>query len=196
VVTGLAANNNGKFTVSSNTPVTLVLNNTAGTAQSAVGNAQFLSDYALYIVGGQSYIGGSVVFYNGLATAGNGLASEVNQIVATGLTANYNAGSAKTIFTPTIASQLRISFSQAITTAATTSSTFPSLTLGWTDVGGIARTKALVATSATNTTAVEADGVVVITTNGSTVVTVTSASYASNTAAQMAYALSVTTEVL
>jgi hypothetical protein len=139
---------------------------------------------------------GVITTYGGVATAGNGVPSEVNQIAATGLTANYNAGSAKTIFTPTAASQLRISFSQAITTADAVSSTFPSLTLGWTDVGGIARTKTLVATSATNTTAVESDGVAVITTNTSTAVTVTSASYASNTPATMTYALSVTTEVL
>jgi len=137
-----------------------------------------------------------ITAYNAITTAGNGIPSEVNQIAATGLTANYNAGSAKTIFTPTAASQLRISFSQAITTADAVSSTFPSLTLGWTDVGGIARTKTLVATSSTNTTAVESDGVAVITTNTSTGVTLTSASYASNTPATMTYALSVTCEVL
>jgi hypothetical protein len=134
--------------------------------------------------------------YSGITTAGNGVPAEANQIIATGLTANYNAGTAKTIFTPTAASQLRISFTQAITTADAVSSTFPSLTLGWTDAGGIARTKILVATSATNTTAVESDGVTVITTNTSTAVTVTSASYASNTPATMTYALTITTEVL
>ena len=188
--------NNGVFEVSNNTTGHIVVVNAAAINETATVIIEMLSDYAIYSAGGQVYIGGNISNYNGRVTAGNGIPAEVNQIASTGLTANYNAGSAATIFTPTTASQLRISYSQAITTADAVSSTFPSLTLGWTGAGGIARTKTLVATSATNTTAVESDGVVVITTNASTPVTLTSASYASNTPATMAYALSVTTEVL
>ncbi len=195
-VTGLNAANNGVYQCAFHTTSVLTLKNANGVAQTATVRIQALSDYALYVAGGQTYIGGNLTFYNGQTTAGNGMAVEVGQIVVTGLTANYNAGSVKTIYTPTAASQLRISYSQAITTAATTTSTLPSLVLGWTDVGGIARTKTIVPTDSTNTTTVEYDGVAVITTNTSTAVTITSANYASNTAAQMVYALSVTTEVI
>jgi hypothetical protein len=80
--------------------------------------------------------------------------------------------------------------------AAATSSTFPSLTLSWTDVGGIARTQQLVATSATNTTAVYSNGSAYVYTNTTGPVSVTSASYASNTAAQMTYALEIFAEIL
>lgn len=124
---------------------------------------------------------------------------EQAQIVATGLTANYNSGSAKTIFTPTAATVLRVTATTAITTAATTgagTSVLPSLTLGYTDVGGVARTVAMLPTSSTNTTTVYETANELIYTNTSTVVTVTSASYASDTAAQMTYYLIVTTEVL
>lgn len=196
-VTGLAnAANNGTFLCSGNTAGTITLVNPSGVAETKTVVIQSLADYAIYSAGGQVYLNGNISRYMGRDTVGNGIPSEVNQIVAASLTANYNAGNAKTIFTPTAPSQLRISYSQALTIVATTTSTFPSLTLGWTDVGGVARTKMLVSADSTNTTAVESDGVVVLTTDGSTVVTVTSAGYASNTAAQMAYALTVTTEVL
>jgi hypothetical protein len=115
------------------------------------------------------------------------------------LTANYNAGSAQTIYTPAASTVLRVSWSQAIVVAATTgaaTSTFPSLTLSWTDVGGITRTQTLVSTSTTNTTAVQSMGATLIYTNSSGPVAVTSASYASNTAAQMTYALTVFAEIL
>ena len=134
--------------------------------------------------------------YNGITTAGNGVGAEVFQVLSSGLTANYNSGSAKTLFTPSAAGQWRISFSQAITQAATSSSTMPSLTLAWTDAAGISRTKTLVATSTANSTSTESDGVAVIYTNGSTAVTITSASYASSGATAMKYDLSVTAEQL
>jgi hypothetical protein len=120
----------------------------------------------------------------------------VESILAPALTANYNSGSAKTLVTPTAPSVYRISFSQAIQVVDPSSSTFPSLTLGWSDPGSIARTKTLVATSTTNTTAVESDGSAVIYTNGSTPVTVTSASYASGTSSTMTYSLAIVVESL
>ena len=112
------------------------------------------------------------------------------------LLANYNAGVAMTLFTPTAAAAYRISVSQAIVTVGSSSSTFPSLTLSWTDVGGIARTKQLVATSAVNTTAVETDAIATIYTNGSTAVQVTSASYATSGTYPMAYSLAIVAELL
>lgn len=128
------------------------------------------------------------------------LGSSVSEIVFStlqpSLTANYNSGTAQTLFTPSTAAAYRISVSQAIVTVASSSSTFPSLTLSWTDVGGIARTKILVATSATNTTAVETDTSAIIYTNGSTAVQVTSASYASSGTYPMAYSLAVVAEAI
>lgn len=144
-------------------------------------------------------IGGKITSYNGLATEGNGVPSEPFQIVATNLSANYNAGGAKTIFTPTAATLIRVTVTTAIIVAATTgagTSTLPSLTLGYTDEGGIARTIAMTATSATNTTAVFKTATELIYTDNSTPVTVTSASYASDTAAQMRYDLFVAVEIL
>jgi hypothetical protein len=132
-------------------------------------------------------------------SSGAVITNTVLPILSPALTANYNAGSAQTIFTPSAVTVLRVSWSQAIVVAATTgaaTSTFPSLTLSWTDVGGITRTQTLVSTSTTNTTAVQSQGVTVIYTNNSGPVSVTSASYASNTAAQMTYALTVYAETL
>jgi hypothetical protein len=138
----------------------------------------------------QNDVSGNVSAY--LPTSSSVVASTLNA----NLTANFNSGTAYTLFTPGSAAAYRISFSQAIVTAATSSSTFPSLTLGWTDVGSVARTATLVSTSTSNATTVESDGVKIIYTNGSTAVTITSASYASSGATSMAYALAVVAELL
>jgi hypothetical protein len=145
---------------------------------------------------GHLNLNGKITQYSGQNTAGNGVASEVSQILATGLSSNYNGGTAKTLFTPTAAGMWRICFSQAISRAAATSSTFPSLTLGWTDPGGVARTKQIVSTSTANTTSVEVDGTTIIYTNGSTAVTITSSGYTSVGGTAMTYALAVTAEAL
>jgi len=134
---------------------------------------------------------------NNLTLAGQGYANVQTVVNSTGLTANYNSGTAKTLVTPTVsASVYRISGMQAITTAATTSSTFPSLTLSWTDPGSVARTVTLVSTSSTNATSVQTFFSNTIMTNGSTAVTITSASYASSGTTSMAYELAVILEQL
>lgn len=139
---------------------------------------------------------GLITTYNNIVTAGNGVPSEPFQIASPALTANYNAGSAKTIFTPTAASLLRVTVQTATVIADGASSTVPSLTLGYTDVGGIARTLQMIATSSGNTTTYYATSSALIYTNTSTVVTVTSTGYASGTPAVMTYSLVVTVEVL
>jgi hypothetical protein len=131
--------------------------------------------------------------YNGVLLQGSGIPSEAFSTNLPNQEANYAGGAAVTI--AATAGIVRISYSQAITQAATSSSTFPSLTLAWHDVNGISRTKVLVATSATNTTAVEADGVTVITSNGAAV-TVTSASYASAGLTPMAYDIAIVAEIM
>lgn len=139
---------------------------------------------------------GKITLYNGVATAGNGVPSIVFQTLNTGLTANYNAGAAKTMFTPTAPGMWTIKAFMGITTVAGTSSTSPSLTLGYTDAGGIARTLVIFATSGANTTATSAQFTANIYTNGSTAVTITSAGYASNPATTMQYDMAVTAEQL
>ena len=134
-----------------------------------------------------------------LPSGQGGVPNIPNQINATGLTANYNAGTAATIFTPTVATTLRVTVTVATTVAATTgaaTSTMPSITLGWTDQGGIARTLTMIATSTGNTTTYHATATAQIYTNASTAVTITAANYASNTAAQMTYYLVAVTEVI
>ena len=58
-----------------------------------------------------------------------GVANIPYLLTATGLTANYNAGTAVTIYTPTVATVLQITVTQAITVAGATSSTLPSFIL-------------------------------------------------------------------
>ena len=179
-----------------------IVNNTVtgvNTIYSANGNVGYYNDSIQNHFGGLSLIG-SIATYNNYTTYGSGIPAELNQVLTSGLTANYNSGSAYTLVTPAGINagkcQWRISYSQAIILPATNSSTFPSLTLGWTDAAGVGRTKVLVATSATNTTAVESDGVVTVYTQGTTAITITSASYASSGAQAMEYVLAVTIEQL
>ena len=136
-----------------------------------------------------------VLSYNGFTLAGNGVPAELAAGLLPNQLGNFNGGTAAAIATTTTASTIRVSFSQAITTAASSSSTMPSLTLAWQDVSGVSRTKVLVATDSTNVTTAEHDGVVVITTNG-TAATITSAGYASSGATAMVWALAYSSELL
>ncbi len=225
VMAGVYANCNQTGTASGNFTGLLVSalgNNTSflGTTlmtadfQNDAGSVFCVDGYGANLQGSEGfggYLADSLGFGNPikLATAGQVLTisgstgkpvwtggGEVYTTLTSALTANFNSGSAKTVFTPAVATQLLISYSQAIVIAASSSSTFPSLTLGWTDVGGIARTKTLVATSTTNTTAVESDGTAVVYTNSSTPVTITSASYASSGATSMEYTLALTVQAM
>lgn len=122
------------------------------------------------------------------------------------LSANYNAGSAKTLFTPTAAVAWRITATE-FSVNSPTGATLPSLTLGWTDAGGTAKTLALFSSTgsvsaagvyATNYAATTASGGIEarIYTNNSTAVTVTSASYAAGSGTALNYALAITAEQL
>jgi len=139
---------------------------------------------------------GKIGAYNGAVTQGNGVPSEVFQVLATAQAANYNSGSPQTLFTPAVVGMWRVSAAQYLTQAATNSSTFPSLTLAWTDPAGIARTATLAGTSTANSTTTTQTNSVTILTNNSTAVTIVSASYASSGATPMQYALAVTAEAL
>jgi len=137
---------------------------------------------------------------NGTGLTGGGIPTELFNVAlagSSGQQGNYAGGAAVDIANLTTAGAVRVSWSQFIVVAGSVSSTFPSLTLGWTDADNVARTKTLVATSATNTTAVESDGVAVIFPKAGVAVTVTSASYANGGGAnQMTYDIAIVAEIL
>lgn len=151
-------------------------------------------------------IGQKITSYNSLTTAGNGVPSEPFQVLSGALAANYNAGSAKTVFTPTATSVLRLTateYSQNVPTNAS----LPSLTVSWTDSSNTAQTLAILAVTAavgaagvyaTNYASTTAKGgtSILITTNNSTPVQITSAGYAAGSGTAMQYALIFTVEVL
>lgn len=146
---------------------------------------------------GTLQVGGKAVTYNNVSTAGGGIAAIYGSTTSTALAANFNSGGAFTVYTPASAGPVRILYWQGVTQAATVSSTAPSLTLGYTDAGGIARTVQLIATNSGNTTAgVVSSGVYYIYAQAGTAITITSAGYASSGATPMQYALAVSTEQL
>jgi len=121
-------------------------------------------------------------------------------IRAVGLQSNYNSGVPVLVATPSTTSEWRISFYEALDVPAVNSgsgssiSTMPSLTLNYTDAGGIARTLVLVATDIHNSTTLSIHwGVVPIYVLAGQAITLTSAGYASSPVG-MAYELAVTAE--
>lgn len=113
----------------------------------------------------------------------------------TGQTANLNAGSAITLFTPVVSGVYRISAYQQVTVVDAVSSVMPSLTIGWTDPDiSQAQTNALLATQNGNALTTFVQGVLVVKAKAAVAITATSASYASNTAATMTYSSSIRVE--
>lgn len=152
------------------------------------GSAGTTSEFAVNNVG-------KITTYNSVTTAGQGVASEIYQTLNPTLSANFNAGSAVTMFTPTVAKAYRISACMGANVAAT-AGTMPSLTVGWTDAGGIARTFILLASTVTSATSDYVQGSLRIYTDNSTAVTITSASYAAGSGTALTYSLAVTAEAL
>lgn len=151
--------------------------------------------------GAQSQLNGKVTTYNSFATAGQGLTAIRAAIDATGLTANYNSGTAATLYAvPASGAGLyRVTVTTEISTQATTSSTRPSVTLNWTNAdSNVAQTAVtMIATSATNsTTGATATATQVINARQSTNIQITSAGYASTGATAMQYSLHVRLEAL
>jgi hypothetical protein len=133
------------------------------------------------------------------ATFGLGLPGIIFAFKSSALTANAFSGSARNLFSntpPGADFEVEVAGVQAIIVAGTSSSTFPSLTLSWTDPGSVARTATLVATSTTNTTAVLTSFFEPIHVKGGTNPTLTSASYASSGATAMKYTLAVDSKLI
>ena len=124
-----------------------------------------------------------------------GVANEVYKLLDPTLSANLNGGSGVTLFTPTVATMYRITALEAPNVTAT-GATLPSLTVGWTDIGGIARTAVILASTSTSASSTYVFGSLDIYTNGSTAVTITGASYAAGSGTALAYNLAVVAEVL
>ena len=163
------------------------------------GSANLLLDLQAGSTGGTSEFSvnnvGKITKYNAITTAGNGVASEIFQDLQSSLNADYNSGTAKTLFTPTVAKAYRISAAMGANVAAT-AGTMPSLTVGWTDVGGIARTFTLLAQTITSATSDYVQGSLKIYTDNATAVTVTSASYAAGSGTALTYSLAITAETM
>ena len=137
----------------------------------------------------------SEVFYSGKTLVGTNVGVVLATDSQTALTANYNSGSAKTLLaTPVAGGVYKVRGVQAINRVATTSCTFPSLTLSWKDAGGISRTQALVSTSTTNSTNTITTFDYTFHADSSAAITITSAGYASTGATSMRYSLGYTLE--
>jgi len=158
-------------------------------------------DYAIFIVNGKNNFGpgvasiGRIANYNSIATFGNGVASIIAQSLATAQPANFNSGTPLTLFTPTVAAMYRIS--ALVATANTpTGATNPSITIGWTDASGVARTFILIATASTSANTVMNQASMVIYTNNATAVTATWAGYAAGSGTALQYNTALTAEAL
>lgn len=78
-----------------------------------------------------------------------------------------------------------------VTRAGSSSSTMPSVTIGWTDIDGTAQTLAATSTSAGNATTTYAQSTSVINAANSSNITYTTASYATSGATSMQYLLQI-----
>jgi hypothetical protein len=141
---------------------------------------------------------------NGFPSRTNCIAGTAAPILAASLTANYNSGSAYTLFTPLSASSATICASEASANTPT-GATLPQLQLGWTDPTSTAKTvnllastgsvssKSVYATNGINSSSTASAGSCAkIITNGSTAVTITSSSYAAGSGTALSYDLVVT----
>lgn len=147
--------------------------------------------------GAPSKFAGKFTQYNNVATVADGMAYQVATYNGTALVANDNAGAARTIYPAPSDGFYRLTAYTSIATAAGTSSTRPSVTVGWTDANSVAQTNALIATNASNsTTGATATGSITVYAKAGTNITTTSAGYASSGAPVMAYDLHVRVEQL
>ena len=139
-----------------------------------------------------------------ITVQGGNVPYEVFTTLQANLSANFNAGSAQTLFTPTANTALRICVLE-VSSNVPTGATLPSLTVGWTDATGTAKTQALIASTgsvsskgAYATNGINASNAATagacmdpIVTNTATAVTVTSASYAAGSGTALTYDLAI-----
>jgi hypothetical protein len=122
---------------------------------------------------------------------------EIFVIRAKGLTDNYNAGVTVSMVTPTTDTMFRISAYEAmdVPSPGSGSSTLPSLTLNYTDAGGIARSLVLIPTDTFNNVNTSIGwNVAPFYAKGGVPITITSAGYSASPTAAMQYELAVTLE--
>lgn len=140
---------------------------------------------------------GKVTVYNGVATAGLGQPAEFAQTVSTAQVANLNAGAALTLLTAPATGLYRVVIYSIITQAATTSSTLPSNTIGWTDpTSSVAQTFAASATSTANNTTTHVQNEITVYAKTGTAITLTQAGYTSVGATAMQFTIAATVEAL
>lgn len=101
----------------------------------------------------------------------------------------------QTISTPNDQGMFLVACVETLTQAATTSSTFPSLTIGWTDLDSLqSKTFSFGGTSTANTVGTQNFGTTVVSTSGT--ITFSTAGYASSGATAMQYAVRCTVTIL
>ena len=110
---------------------------------------------------------------------------------------NASISSAVTIDTPAVSSLRRISAVLKTTSADGTSSTLPKLTLAWTDAdSGGSMSQDVTATAATDSTANQSNGTIIVNAKAGVAITFTTSGYLSNTGGKMKYAINVSVEAL
>lgn len=137
---------------------------------------------------------GKLSAYGGVVTAGQGTAPIQHIETATSQAANFNSGSAKTLVTPTVSGSVYRIVASEFPVVAATGGTLPSLTIGYTDRAGIARTFAMWTTTSTSANSTFVQNSVLIETNGSTAITATSAGYAAGSGTALSYDLMIAVE--
>ena len=93
VVTGAQnAGNNGVFTIANNTSARIVVTNASGVAESGSSiKVQMLSDYAIYVVGGQSYLGGTLQLVGTFADGTGAVGTNGQVLSSTGTSTLWKA---------------------------------------------------------------------------------------------------------
>jgi hypothetical protein len=175
----------------------LTLNGTGltSTAGSFSGNVGITGNTT---IGGTASVGGNVTLtgvissYNGIVTVGHGVPALYAQFDTTGQSSNIGT---QTLFTPATSGFYRVSAYIIITQVATNSSTLPTVGVFWTDADNVTPLGGATTTTLTGnvlTTAQQSS--TIVNAKAGTPIQFDTASYASNGATPMQYALHIRLE--
>lgn len=150
-----------------------------------------------YFSGNETHLG-AIVSYNGATVTNGGVPAEISNPVVAATAQGANI--AVTNFTPATlgAGNYRVSCIEAVTRAATTSSTMPAVTIKWNN--GVAQTNTLIASNGGNTTTTITQGTLFLQLAAGQNITydagTTSGAFASSGATSMQFSLYCTLEAL
>jgi hypothetical protein len=165
------------------------------------GSLTCTNTYAIWVdagitrLDGALQLGSTVTQYNGTTTTESGVPSfQTTSINSTGQTANIAATNIKA---SAAAGRYRMCVQETVTTAATTSSTLPTVNCIWTDnTDSVAKTVQVAASNNSNTTATGTTGCCLMNVKASTNIQYSTTNYASVGATPLAYDLYITLETL